>query len=68
MFYTLLGNFVLVMSLGFDTQLRSGVNPMPGQGQGIGHDRSLCNGRAYRGYGVIVGFILIHTYGDKVKV
>ena len=33
---------------------------MLGQGQGIGQDRSLCNGRSYKGYEVMVCFILFY--------
>ena len=31
-----------------------------GQGQGIGQDRCLCNGRVYSSYGVRLGFILFN--------
>ena len=41
---------------------------MLGQGQGIGQNRSLCNGRSYRSYEVMVCFILFYTYGVTVKV
>ena len=56
---------ILVMSLGYNTQLQNGGNPMlgQGQGQGIGQDRSLCNGRTYKGYGVMVCFIYLHLWG-----
>ena len=60
---------VLVMSLGCYTQLQNGGNPMlgQGQGQGIGQDRSLCNGRSYKGYGVMVCFILFTPMGSRSR-